>query len=275
MALGDYSRNTDNNKKTYAQPIVRLDSYGTMNPDGVDPSALNYEFYNGMLKIIITPLKFGSDPNKKFTFDNENRSEMWLTPTKAKIFYDEVMYLLHHRDEINNVGVCTTKGGTLIYSTGKEFGVDTDCLIIKKIGEHGKIESTYVYQFKKNPNNFAVRNFTGEEIVNEGFNKVNYENTEIEQLLAIIKQFAEAMTGAYAYANLYYGRFEYNRIIGKMNAIMDKMGIEKSSEYNRGNNNNSSGATSFFSKNEGTPAPNSIMGSYSSYDNMMDEVMNE
>lgn len=271
MALGDYSRNTDNNKKSYAQPIVRLDNYGAMNPDGLDPSALTYEFYNGMLKIIITPLRFGTDPNKKFTFDNDNRSEMWITPTKAKIFHDEILYLLQNQDSVNNVGVCTIKGGTIIFSTGKELGVDTPCLIIKKIGDGGKVESTYIYQFKRNPNNFAVRNFSGKEIVDKNYNKITYDNTEIEQLLAILKQFSEAMTGAYAYANLYYGRFEYNRLAGKINAIMDKLGVEKSSEYNRGNSNGG-GGTSFFNNTEGTPAANHTMGSYTSYDNMMDDI---
>lgn len=273
MALGDYSRNTDNNKKNYSQPILRLDNQGTMNPDGIDPSALNYEFYNGMLKIIIIPLKFGTDPNKKFTYDQDNRVEMWLTPTKAKIFYEEIKHLLANRDTINNVGVCTTKGGLIVFSTGKEFGVDSECLVIRKIDNDGTITSTYAYQFKPNPNNFGIRNFNQDSPAD--YDRIAYSNTEVDQLLAILKEFSEAMVGAYAYANMYYGRFDYNRLLGKVNSIMDKLGIEKSSEYSRSNNN---GGGSYFSNNQGNNAgegySNNTTTRYDNY-NMMDDAYND
>lgn len=270
MALGDYSRNTDSNKRNYAQPILKLDNQGTMNPDGIDPSALNYEFFGGMLKIIITPLKFGTDPNKKFTFDTDNRVEMWLTQTKAKIFYEEIKYLLANKDSVNNVGVCTTKGGLIVFSTGKEFGVDTECLVIRKVESDGTISSTYAYQFKNNPNNFGIRNFNQDDPSN--YDRIGYTNTEVEQLLAILKQFSEAMVGAYAYANMYYGRFDYNRLLGRVNSIMDKLGIEKSSEYG---NRSSGGGNSYFNNNQGNNAGTSSHTNYSSYENMLDDAYND
>lgn len=62
MALGNntYSRNNNNNSNNGFnnggyQPQVDLNSDGLrlLNPEGVDPSALNYQFFNGMLKITI------------------------------------------------------------------------------------------------------------------------------------------------------------------------------------------------------------------------------
>lgn len=271
MALGDYSRNTDNNKKQYAQPILRLDNQGTMNPDGIDPSALNYEFYGGMLKVIITPLKFGTDPNKKFTYDNDNRVEMWLTPTKAKIFYNEIKHLLANKDTINNVGVCTTKGGLIVFSTGKEFGVDSECLVIRKLEVDGTITSTYAYQFKNNQNAFGIRNFDQDNP--SDYDRIAYPNTEVEQLLSILKDFSEAMVGAYAYANMYYGRFDYNRVTNKLNAIMDKLGIETQYSNNRSNNSSSG---SYFNNNQGNNAgTSSTSTSYSSYNSMLDDAYND
>lgn len=274
MALGDYSRNTDNNKKNYNQPIVRIDNAGTVNPDGIDPSALNYEFFNGMLKIVIIPLKFGTDPNKKFTYDQDNKVEMWLTPTKAKIFYNEINYLLANKDSVNNVGVCTTKGGLIVFSTGKEFGVDSECLVIRKVDNDGTITSTYAYQFKNNPNNFGVRNFNQDDPTS--YDRIAYPNTEVEYLLTILKEFYTAMSGGQAYANMYYSRFDYNRIIGKVNLIMEKLGIEKQ-------NNSSNSGPSFFSNNSGNNAGSSQMNnnsynnnnnSYSDY-GMLDDSYND
>ena len=46
MALGD------ENKKKYYEPLV-YSPYGTSNNDGVDPSALYYQFYISLLKISI------------------------------------------------------------------------------------------------------------------------------------------------------------------------------------------------------------------------------
>lgn len=272
MALGDYSRNTDNNKKNYNQPILRLDNQGTMNPDGIDPSALNYEFYGGMLKIIITPLKFGTDPNKKFTYDNENRVEMWLTPTKAKIFYEEIKHLRANKDTVNNVGVCTTRGGLIVFSTGKEFGVDSECLVIRKVDNDGTISSTYAYQFKANPNNFGIRNFNQDNP--SDYDRVAYDNTEVEQLMAILKDFSEAMVGAYAYANMYYGRFDYNKLLGRVNSIMEKLGIERTSEYSRSNNSGNSGG-SYFNNNQGNNAGTASSNTYGSYENMMNDAYDD
>lgn len=272
MALGDYNRNTDGNKKNYAQPILRLDNQGTMNPDGIDPSALNYEFYNGMLKIIITPLKFGTDPNKKFTFDNDNRVEMWLTPTKAKIFYEEIIHLLANKDSVNNVGVCTTKGGLIVFSTGKEFGVDSECLVIRKVESDGTISATYAYQFKNNSNNFGIRNFNQDSP--SEYDRIAYGNTEVDQLLSILKQFSDAMVGAYAYANMYYGRFDYNKLLGRVNSIMEKLGIERSSEYGNRNYNSGNSNSSYFNNNQGNNAGNGH-SNYSSYENMMDDAYND
>lgn len=260
MALGDYGKNKDNNsKKNNIEPLVRLDRIGnSCNPEGVDPSALNYEFYNGMLKIIITPLKFGTDVNKKFTYDKDNQVEMWLTPVKAKIFHSEILYLLSNKDSVNNVGVCTTSGGLIEFSTGKELGASSECLIIRKITEEGEITSTYAYQFRNNPNNIGIRNFNDNNT--SEYDRIAYPNTEVEFFLSVLKEFYTAMTGAQAYANMYFGKYDYNRISNKINLIMDKLGIEKagSGDYSRKQNN-------FFNGNSMNPPENAVESKYDAY----------
>lgn len=266
MALGNntYSRNNNNNSNNGFnnggyQPQVDLNSDGLrlLNPEGVDPSALNYQFFNGMLKITITPLKFNTDPNKKFVYDSENKIDMWLTPIKARIFYDEIINLLNHKDEINNAGVCTTSGGFILFSNGKEFSSETECLCIRKINENGEIIASYVYQFRANPNHFGIRNFDSDNV--QKFDRVQYKNTEVENFLHVLKDFSDAMYGAYAYANMYYDKKNVGRMNWKLDSIMDKLGIEKSGNYskNRG--------SSFFSNNPGNVGINAP-ASYNNYE---------
>lgn len=256
MALGNnsYSKNNNNNSgfnNGGYQPQVDLNSDGLrlVNPEGCDPSALNYQFFNGMLKITITPLKFGTDPNKKFVYDSENKIDIWLTPAKAGIFYNEIMYLLNHKGEVNNVGVCTMSGGFVLFSDGKEFVSETECLCIRKIDEEGNITASYVYQFKPNPNHFGIRNFDANAPKN--FERVQHPNTEVDAFLHILKDFSDAMYGAYAYANMYYDRRNTGRVNWKLDSIMDKLGIEKSGGNYRKNNGGS-----FFSNNSGSSTMN-------------------
>ena len=82
MALGDYS-NGDNNKKRYYEPTVNS-PFGTSNTDGIDPSALSYQFNLGMLKISIAPMLPSAKPGDRQLWDHSNEVSVWLTHIKAR-----------------------------------------------------------------------------------------------------------------------------------------------------------------------------------------------
>ena len=248
MALGNnYNTDTDNNKKNKYTPEIYVPAYRTSSPEGLDPSSLSYSYCSdGYLQISITPLKFNDPNSTKFTYDNDNSIAIRLSPVKASVFAKEIRYLLAHEDTVNNVGVNTSTGSLIIFSTGKELGVDSKCLIIRKLDDNGDVVNTYAYQFKVNPKLYGVRNF---DEANKTFERTSYPNIEIENLLMVLDNFKNAMTGGQAYANLYYGRFEQSKINTKLGLIMDKLGIENSREYKRMGRTNSF----FGNPNNGTP----------------------
>lgn len=245
MALGDYN---NNNQKKYYEPIL-YSPYGTSNTEGVDPSALSYQFYNGLLKISISPMKVGAKPGDKQMWDHDNGISAWLTHVKAQILHDEIIYVLNHPDEINNSGVPTGSDGLISFSNGKELNVSSPCLIIRKIDQNtGSPTSVYAYQFKDNYHS-AIRNFNPDNP--QQYDSYTYKNFEIDQLLTILSEFARSSCGAYAYATMNAFKYDINRNNTKMQLIMDKLGIESNPEYSKGGNR---GGNSFFSNNK--PAMN-------------------
>lgn len=274
MALGNnYSGNTDNNKKQKYLPEFYVTSFKTSSPNGLDPSALSYAYAGeGYLKITITPLKFENPNDTNYKYDNDNATSIMLTPSKAMVFAKEIKTLLANPDTVNNVGVNTSSDSRItfiIFSTGKELGIDTPALVIRKMDkESGDILSTYAYQFTGNPNLFGIRNFDENT---KHFERFEYPMMEVDNLLMILENFYKAMGGGQTYSNLYYGRFEQSRINTKLKLIMDKLGIETSGEYKRMGRDNS---TSFFNNpNNGTTIQQPSMSD--KYSNLLEDDYNE
>lgn len=245
MALGNYN---ENNNRKYYEPLV-YSRYGTSNTEGVDPSALSFSFYNRMLKITIAPMKPNAKPEDRNIWDQENAVSVWLTHTKAKMLLEEIEYVQNNPDTCFNGGVPTGTEGLISFSTGKELGVSSPCLIIRKINQDsGAVTSVYAYQFKDNYKGYnAIRNFDPN---NPGdFESFNYPNMEIEDLKTILHQYYLASSGAVAYSVLDAARYDIQKQNTKMELIMEKLGIEKPEYGNNNRGGNSRG--SFFQNNNG------------------------
>ena len=235
MALGNYNNNDSNQKKGY-EPIL-YSPYNTSNREGIDPSALSYQFYNGLLKISISPMKAGAKKDDVDVWDHENAGAIYLTNVKARLLADEIRYVQAHPDEIYNAGV--PAGNCLVsFSTGKELGAAGPCLIIRKLDTNtGEPVSSYAYQFKDN-HYFGVRNYDPKNPAEHV--EYNYSNTEIDMLLDILTQYSVSASGAAAYMNMYANKYDTSRLNTKIGLIMDKLGIESKPEYSKGNNGGSS-----------------------------------
>lgn len=231
MALGNY----DNNKKDQYMPVYYT-SYNTGNPEGVDPSALSYSFYNRMIKLSISPLKMNT--GDKIAYDHENAAVVWLNHTKARMLYDEIKRVLN--GEISNGGVSTGKEGLVRFCDGKELGVNNYCLIINKINESGEVISAYAYEFKSKYH-YAVENYDPKD---SSHKKNYYDNLEIDQLLDLLYTYYISMTGAYAYSVMDGMRFNTDATNTKIDLIMSKLGVE----YKTGMTSRSS--KSFFDNND-------------------------
>lgn len=239
MALGDYN---DNNKKKYYEPQV-ISPYGVSNTDGIDPSALSYRFTLGMLVISIAPMLPSAKPTDQRIWDHDNEVSIWLTHAKAKMLLDEIEYVESHPDTVNNGGVFTNSGGLISFSTGKELGASSPCLIIRKIDQDtGEATSVYAYQFKTDYYKTA-RNYNPSSPADTEM--VVYRNFEIDELKEILRTFSSAIGGSQAYANMYYQRFDTNKMNTKIRLIMDKLGIE-APEYSKKNGGGTRDNRSFF-----------------------------
>lgn len=246
MALGD-----DNKKKNY-EPVL-YSPYGTSNTDGVDPSALSYQFYNGLLKISISPMLPNAKPGDRKLWDTDNQISVWLTHAKAKMFHDDIVYLLAHQDECNNVGVASGPEGLISFSNGKELGVTSPCLIIRKIDQTGSVLAVYAYQFKTEYHS-SIRNFNPENP--SGYEPNIHPNLEIDNLLTILDEYSKHIGGAAAYSVMNAMKYDMSRMNTKFSLIMDKLGVEQPDYYNGRSNN-----TSYFSGQPKNSVPSNFMPS--------------
>lgn len=237
MAFGD----NDNNSRKYYEPSV-YSGYAMSNTDGIDPSALNYQFVNGLMKISIAPMLPNAKPGDKELWDRENAAVIWLTHTKARMLAEEIKYIMSHPDEINNGGVPSGSEGLISFSNGKELGATSPCLIIRKLDPNtGDVVSSYAYQFKAEYH-YAIRNF---DQASKEFDKFFYNDLEVDQFVTLLESYYNNMTGAVAYGVMYGAKYDIQKQHTKMKLIMDKLGIEQNPEYSKGGNYNN---RSFFAK---------------------------
>ena len=236
MPLGNYDNN-QNNKKQISVNVYS--PYKMSNTEGVDPSALNFTFCLNLLKISISPKK----PGDIIAFDHEKAIECFLTHSKAKVFADEIRYMLSHKGEVHNVAVSTGKDGMIEFNDGTDFGTNNYLLVLRKIGEDGRPTSVYAYEFKRDYY-FSIRNYNQDSPAN--YDRAIHDTVEIEELLILLDEYVKAMSGAVAYSVLENGKYAQARQENKINAIMDKLGVE----YNKGGNY-SKPNNSFFNNNQG------------------------
>lgn len=223
MALGDIANN--NQQKGKNNPVV-YSQYGFGNSEStVDPTRLSTSFWNGMLKLTISPKK-GMKANGMVEWDDENSISLYLTHTKARILHDEIILFMQNPEAYNNLGI-PSGAGLISISNGKELGIASPCLIIRKLNaDNGQVEASFAYEFKQDYH-YSIRNF---DESTADFDKIYHNNLELEQLLCLLRTYFEAMSGAVAYTVIDNMKYDTSRLNTKINAISEKLGIE----YNAG-----------------------------------------
>lgn len=221
MALGDvYNNNTESNngeRKEYT-PTIKSDYFFTNVDSVVDPTALSFDFWKGLLKISIVPKKSGETG-----YDNKNALSIHLTPTKAKIFIGEIKAFLNDTDHnYKNYGVVNTKGTTIIsICDGSLYKSNVPCLVMKQIQQDGSSSVEYVYQFKSD--HYSIRNYESsgkfEKIV-EG-----YEDIELKMLICMLEQYVMAGTGAIAASVIHHQQGQHNYQVKMLQDICTNLGI--------------------------------------------------
>jgi len=247
MALGDGAANNysnDNNRK-FEDPTV-YSPLNFKNPDAtVDPSRLSFSYWKNLLKIIISP-KLEERPGDKFTqyADAKSSGAIFINSMKAKMFHDEIVYMLNNPGTVNNVGVPSGATGLISFCDGKEYGVPGYLLVIRKLDEEGNTQSSYVYQFNTGNYYNTIRNF---DETTAKFTKHAYDMVEIEAFLQLLLNFASNQDYAIAYTVVDASKFDNSRMNTKLDLLLDNFGLKA-----RGNNsNNATPGRSFFNNNNG------------------------
>jgi hypothetical protein len=182
MALGDTYNNNKNDKNKFSPSVYS--PYKMGNADSVvDPSVLYATFWNNMLKLSIAPRKQTSNASD-VAYDYDNAISVYLTHTKANMLFQEIAEYEKNPDLYNYSGVSSGQG-LISISNGREFGVNSPCIVIRKINpETGAEDSSYVYQFKQDYH-YSIRNYDPK--TNE-FDKIFYNKLEIEELKILLQQ---------------------------------------------------------------------------------------
>lgn len=248
MALGDTYNN--NEKKNYSPTVTS--GYRFSNPDSnIDKTSLSFSYWNKLLKVSIAPKK-ETDGNT-IAFDHENAGSVYLSHTKALIFYKEIIKFLEgyvNGTAPTNTGVSSGSEGLIYICDGKEFNSNSPCLVIRKIDSEGRCTSTYVYEFRKIHN--SVVNYV-EKTAN--FDSVLYDLLEIEQFANLLKSYYESMTMAVAYSVQEANKYDLSRINTKLKVMGEKLGVE----FKSNNTSTRTSNSSYFSstRNSSYNAPSS------------------
>lgn len=250
MALGQQS-NYDNNKGAGEYVPTVYSSYTLKNPDGVDPSALNFQYYRKMLRIAIAPMNEMKEGDEYATYDSDNAIKVFLTPINAIIFLKDIEEFCKDPNNFNNSGVSSGKPenlGLISISNGKELGVNKPQIIIRKIDEEGNVKASAAYQFRDQDQHRSLRNFNEQT---KEFTNIPHANIEIEIVKHHLEQFIQASTYATAYTVIDADKKNSERLYEIYQSVV---GGKKGA--NRGGT-----GTSFFDKNKsstgnsGTPTP--------------------
>lgn len=242
MALGSYDNNRDQQKHTNV-----YSAYGSINTRStVDPTRIRYGFWNKTLKIEVIPIASRADDGK-VNWDFKNSMTAYLTHTKAYILACEIRKFLEDPIKYNSSGIISNE--TLVtISNGSEFGTEGYFLVLRKVNkETGATVSSYSYQFNTANTYNSVRNYDEKEgKLETEFEE--YSTLEIQQLLAILDNYVNAMTYATAYSVVDASDYNYYQMMDTLEAIAANLGVSTGS----GGSRSSSGRSVFNQRNTGS-----------------------
>lgn len=218
MALGDGAQNN--------QRRSNEDSYNSRftlyNPNG---KYLKFKYWAGKLAVSIN---VGENTAQGFRY-NENIA-VYLAPLKAKMLATELKSFINDKKS-KAVGVVVGNGDpntciTFYYDKDENVVID-----ISKVDGSGKRTASDNFAIQKDYH-FAVNYNNFEKL---DFEKVMYNDLELQGIIDILDEFYSASNGAAAYGMIDMSRFNYNRLKSNTEAIMDKLGIQRySSKGNSG-----------------------------------------
>lgn len=260
MALGDL-RNNNNSSGNGKSKFYENTYYSRLSFNNSDDLRLGFSFKSGMIVAEIAKKKEG--------FQYEALVSCFITPTKAKILFEQMQ---NFKSQIDSN----------IYKDGSAFGINSGmgevssvflihmfdkvpAITIGKINSDGNYVQKVTFKFNTNYHyGINLTDFDSMATCSKEF----YNNTEFDQIMEFLSAFSNSMNGAIAYSVLDLGRYDFRGLSNKLNPIYDKLGIERMSSNGGGNSDNN-----FFSGSNG--GMNRGKSSTTSIDSIMDDLPSE
>ena len=261
MAIGEYGNNKPSNEgkgKLYEQAYYPR--IGTKAENGLQ---LKYTFRSGLLSVSIQEWK-----DAKF----ETLAEIFLSPMKAYLFAEELdkfkgYYLAGDKEALapgKAYGVNAGMGEKVSY-----IGIHMDenermLMTIGKIDGSGNILESCTIELNKDYHYALEWDNINTMDLAKAFNNF----AEFDMLRNMVYDFGRNMNGAIAYSVADLTRYDQARILGKMDPIYDKLGIE------RRNNGNQNSGNSYNRSNNFLNNSRSVESEHRSYDSI-EEMMSD
>ena len=266
--------NTNNNNQTNTNqeysPTVHSGYKFFNSSSEVDKTSLSFDFWNGLLKVVITPIivQEGS-PNK---MDNDNAVAIYLSPSRAMLFLKCVREFRQNPNKYDNLGVPTNKG-VIYIANGSMFNDSGVLLCIDLIDVNGQVTAKYAYQFTSEL--FAIQNYTANNSISDQTRYTDKsDGLELDMLEIVLDQYVKSATSAMAASIMDASKFNDNRLFSFIKDVKEKLGITsggRSNSYNKSSWLNSSSATN--NNNSGTRSTNdSVKPNQVDYNEMLSNI---
>lgn len=239
MAIGDFGTsngsygqngNSDNNKLFEYTYYSR---YRIRNNEP-DEKSINIIFHGGLLKFAL---------QRKANYKFEDISDMYFSPMKARLMAEQVDAFIEYYkagkiEENKSFGVYGGMGERTRFCGISAKKDKTITMSFGKIDNDGKVVEYEEFNFARDYHMKA----DWKDITKNDVTPVYDDLADVFVLRDVLADFGRSMTGAVAYSVMDGYRWDYARMINKMNPIFDKLGIERKAT---GGNGYSGGSNSF------------------------------
>ena len=251
MALGDNNFRKNNND---FHPTVY--GYQFSNSEAkLDQTSLTFNWWNKMLKISIAPKMNNNGDYAQYDHKNAISVYMGVQSAKALLILMED-YLRFLNDSANakkdyNRAI-QVKSGVVILSNGKFIGQNgVPCVVIAKINDRGKIESSYAYEFKVGTM-YSIDNFDAEAGTYDTSTE-QFKFMEIELVANALKQYVDAVSNMVAASVVN----EIQPFRNEVRRIADKLGVS----FGGGGDGGNVTRSSYFNNQSGASESNPVTSS--------------
>ena len=232
MAIGD--NNYGNGSSNSSSKLFENTYYSRIRfKNNENKLALSPYFRSGLLYLDLSEMQEGFKYNSVIS--------MALSPTKARLLANEI---IKFKEYLNSGEIVPGKAfgvnggmGDKVSYIGFHSDIEKNIYItIGKIDGSGNIIESRTTSLNKDYHFALEWNNIEEMDVSKSYN----DYIELDQIYDMLVEFARSMSGASAYATLDLGRYDYDRLLKKLDPIYDRLGIERkssssSNNYSRGN----------------------------------------